>query len=125
MLTERGIEANPTTCWAIINMKSPTNVKEVHALNSRLVALIQFISRSADNFAHFFHVLKNNKTFEWTNECEEAFKKLKDYLATPSILTRSEAGETLYLYLVASNQAVSLVLIKEEKDNQNAVYFTS
>ena len=29
MLTERGIEANPTKCRAIIDMKSPTNVKEV------------------------------------------------------------------------------------------------
>ena len=29
MLIERGIEANPTKCAAIINMKSLTNVKEV------------------------------------------------------------------------------------------------
>ena len=87
MLTEHGIEANPTKCRVIINMKSPTNVKEVQMLNSILVTLTRFISKSADNFAHFFHTLKNNKTFEWTNECEEAFKKLKIYLATPPILT--------------------------------------
>ena len=29
MLTKQGIEANPTKCWTIIDMKSPTNVKEV------------------------------------------------------------------------------------------------
>ena len=56
-------------------------------LNRKLAALTQFISRSIDNHASFFNLLKNNKTFEWTNECEEAFKKIKDYLATPPILT--------------------------------------
>ena len=106
-------------------MKSPTSVKEVQALNGRLAALTRFISRSADNLAPFFHTLKNNKTFEWTNECKEAFKKLKVYLATPPILTRPEAGETLYLYLVASQRAVSSVLIREENDVRKPVYFTS
>ena len=100
-------------------MKSPTSVKEVQALNGKLVALARFISRSIDNFAHFFHTLKNNKTFKWTNECEEAFKKLKDYLATSLTLTRPELGETLYICLVASNKAVSLVLIREEDNNQS------
>ena len=61
--------------------------------------------------------LKIIKTFEWTNKCEKAFKKLKIYLATPPILTRLEMGETLYLYLVASHKAVSLILIKEDNNN--------
>jgi len=32
LLTERGIEANPEKCAAIIPMRSPTNVKEVQQL---------------------------------------------------------------------------------------------
>ena len=70
MLTEWGIEVNLTKCRAIIDMKIPTSIKEGQTLNNRLVALTWFISRSADNFALFFHVLKNNKTFKRTNECE-------------------------------------------------------
>ena len=86
--------------------------------------LIRFISKLVDNFAPFFDTLKNNKTFIWTNKCEEAFKKLKVYLATSLILTQLEIGETLYLYLVASNKEVSSILIREENDNQKPVYFT-
>ena len=70
-------------------------------------------------------MLKNNKIFEWTKECEEAFKKLKIYLATPLILIRPELGETLYLYLAASHKAVSSVLIRVDNDNQKPIYFTS
>ena len=61
MLTERGIEANPTKCQVIIDMKSPANVKEVQALNDRLAVLTRFISRLVNNLAPFFHTLKNNK----------------------------------------------------------------
>ena len=86
MLTEQGIEENPTKCQAIIDMKSLINIKEVQELNGRLATLDRFISRLVDNFAPFFHTLKNNKTM-WTNKCKKAFKKLKVYLATPPILT--------------------------------------
>ena len=61
MLTKWGIEANPTKCRVIIDIKSLTNVKKVQALNGRLTALTRFISKSADNLAHFFIHLKITK----------------------------------------------------------------
>jgi len=36
LLTERGIEANPKKCVAIIAMKSPTSIKEVQQLTGRM-----------------------------------------------------------------------------------------
>ena len=63
-ITEHGIKENPIKCQAIINMMSPTNVKEMYKLNRRLVAFTRFMSKSIDNHALFFNLLKNNKTFE-------------------------------------------------------------
>ena len=94
-------------------------------LNGRLAALTQFISKLANNHAPFFFFLKNNKTFEWTNECEEAFKKLKEYLETPLILTRPKPGEVLYIYLVTLDKVVSLVLVTTKEGSQKLIYFTS
>ena len=45
MLTNRGIEANPDQCRAILEMNSPRSVKEVQRLNGRLAALHRFLSR--------------------------------------------------------------------------------
>ncbi|MCI27251.1 hypothetical protein A2U01_0048449, partial [Trifolium medium] len=39
MLTNRGIEINPEKCQAIIDMRSPTIVKEVQQLTGRIAAL--------------------------------------------------------------------------------------
>ena len=125
MLIKRRIEVNPTKCQAIINMKISTNIREMQALNDRLVTLTEFISRSIDNRAPFFNFLKNNRTFEWTDKCEETFKKLEEYLKTPPTLTRLESGEILYIYLITSNIVMSFVLLKEVGDLQKSIYFIS
>ncbi|KAL0307862.1 UNVERIFIED_CONTAM: hypothetical protein Sangu_3006500 [Sesamum angustifolium] len=52
-----------------------------------------------------------------------ALRDLKQYLATPPLLANSKAGETLYLYLVVSEDVVSLALVREEIGCQNPIYY--
>lgn len=124
MLTGRGIEANPDKCAAIINMRSPTTVKEVQKLTGRVAALARFLSKSGNRAFPFYRCLKKNDKFQWTNECEEAFLKLKEFLAMPPILTKPDLG-TLYLYLSVTDQAVSAVLVQEIGKDQQPIYFVS
>ena len=48
MLTQRGIEANPEKCKAIIEMCSPTTIKEVQRLIGRLTAISYFLPNLAE-----------------------------------------------------------------------------
>ena len=73
LLTERGIEANPDKCAAIIGMRSPTSVKEVQQLTGRMVALSRFVSAGGEKGHPYFQCLKRNSRFAWTDECEAAF----------------------------------------------------
>ena len=63
LLTERGIEANPENCTTIIEMRSPTNVKEVQQLTGRMVALSHFLSASGEKRYLYFQCLKKNNRF--------------------------------------------------------------
>ena len=63
MLTQRGIEANPDKCQAILNMKNPTCVREVQQLNGRLAALSRFLAGSAIRSLPFYATLKKGKKF--------------------------------------------------------------
>ena len=76
-----------------------------------------------DKCMAFFKVLK--KAFWWTDECEEALAKLKEYLMKPPLLSPSVMGEKLYLYLAVFNTALSLALVREEENVQKPVYYTS
>jgi len=48
LLTERGIEANPEKCAAILSMRSPISVKEVQQLTGQMAALSRFVSAGGD-----------------------------------------------------------------------------
>ena len=88
------------------------NVKEVQSLNGKVAALNRFVSRAMDKCLLFFRMLK--KSFEWIAECQQAFKDLKAYLSSPSLLSSSQPREDLFLYLAVSAAAVNAALIREE-----------
>ena len=123
MVSQRGIEANLDKIRAIMEMTPPRNVKKVQSLNGKLAALNRFVSRATDKCLPFFRTLK--ESFEWTLECQQAFKELKSYLSASPLLSLSQSGEELFLYLVVSPAAVSAALIREEEKVQKPVYYTS
>ncbi|VFQ64914.1 unnamed protein product [Cuscuta campestris] len=124
MVTKRGIEPNPEKIRAITEMQAPTSVRDVQKLTGRLAALSRFLSRSAERSLPFFKVLKKANTFAWDEECRRAFKELKEYLASDIVLSKPEPGETLYLYLGISPNAVSSVLIRDD-GAQKPIYYVS
>ena len=50
---------------------------------------------------------------------------MKAYLSAPPLLSPSQPGEELFLYLAVSHAAVSAALIKEEEKIQKPVYYAS
>ncbi|RDX96689.1 Retrovirus-related Pol polyprotein from transposon 17.6, partial [Mucuna pruriens] len=125
ILTERGIEANPDKCRAVISMRSPQNVKEVQLLMGRVTALSRFISKASEIATLVLNTLKKERNFAWTPECEEAFLRMKAMLTTPPILVRPELSQPLYMYMSVTEIAISSVLIQEKEKEQYPVYFIS
>ncbi|XP_075521447.1 uncharacterized protein LOC142554667 [Primulina tabacum] len=111
MVTERGIEANPEKVQAIQDMVSPRGPKDVQQLTGRVAALARFISRLAHRSLPFFRTLRKAKKFEWGPDCEKAFTELK--------------SKPLWVYLSATEGAVSSVLVKSEGSVQQLIYYVS
>ncbi|KAL0361487.1 UNVERIFIED_CONTAM: Retrovirus-related Pol polyprotein from transposon [Sesamum radiatum] len=125
MVTQRGIEANPDKIKTIMDMGPPASINEVQRLTGRIAALSRFISKSAEKGLPFFKIVKKVKNFEWTKECQHAFVDLKTYLARLPLLVKLVPGDTLYLYISATSQTVSSVLVREEEGNQTPMYYVS
>ncbi|XP_058726390.1 uncharacterized protein LOC131597732 [Vicia villosa] len=124
-LTEKGIEANPDKCRAFLDLPTPDSKKSIQTLNGMLTSLSKFVAKSTQHALPLFKLLHKETTFEWTEECERALSHLKQALPSPPVLSRPEAGETLYLYLVVAAEAVSEALIRETPEGQRPIYFTS
>ena len=109
---------------AILDMKHPSNKKEVQQLIGRVAALSRFISKSAERCLPFFKVLRQAKGFLWSDECRQAFEDLKKYLASPPLLAKPKEAEVLYLYLAVFAEAVTSVLVKEDEEKiQRPLYY--
>ncbi|XP_014490737.1 uncharacterized protein LOC106753443 [Vigna radiata var. radiata] len=113
MLTSRGIEANPEKCRAILEMRTPTKLKEVQCLVGRLTALSRFIPRLSEHIKPILNNMKKNVPRHWDDHCEAAFSAVKNILTNPPIMSRSEEGFDLQLYLSTSGHSVSAALIQE------------
>src|SRR5579859_7300436 len=116
LVSHRGIEANPTKIRAIEAMRPPTRIKDVQKLAGSLAALSRFISRLAERALPFFKLLRRSGPFLWTEEAEQAFQELKQHLTSLPILVAPEPKEDLFLYLAATIEAVSMVLVAERPE---------
>ena len=123
IVNHRGIEANPDKIKAVLDMPSPSGIKEVQRLTGRIAALSRFVSRASYKCQPFFQVLK--KAFQWDAKCEEAFTALKTYLSSPPVLVSPIEGELLTLYLAVSDFSTSVVLVRDKERVQHSVYYCS
>ena len=123
IVNHRGIKANPDKIKAVLDMPSPSGIKEVQRLKGRIAALSRFVSRGSDKCQPFFQVLK--KAFQWDTKCEEAFSALKTYLSSPPILVSPIDEELLTLNLAVSDFATSAVLVRDKERVQHPVYYCS
>ncbi|KAI5311704.1 hypothetical protein L3X38_040877 [Prunus dulcis] len=126
MISQRGIEANPEKIQAILDMTIPKTVKDIQSLTGRVAALTRFISKATDRCAPFFKTLKGTKrNITWTAECETAFSELKEYMGRAPLLSTSEHGDILVIYLSVSALAVSSVLIRSKDNAEHPVHYVS
>nr|ABF98738.1 retrotransposon protein, putative, Ty3-gypsy subclass [Oryza sativa Japonica Group] len=131
MVSQRGIQANPEKINAILNMKPPSSQKDVQKLTGCMAALSRFVSRLGEWGMPFFKLMKKSDNFQWGPEAQKAFEDFKKLLTTPPVLASPRPQEPLLLYVSATSQVVSTVLVVEREEEghiqkvQRPIYFVS
>ncbi|XP_070026441.1 uncharacterized protein [Nicotiana sylvestris] len=87
-----GIELDPSKIKAIQELPPPKNKTEL---------------------------LKKNVAVKWTDECQEAFDKIKRYLSNPPVLVPPEPGRPLILYLTVLDNSFGCVLGQHDITGKN------
>ena len=78
-----------------------------------------------------YNLLRRTKHFEWTDAATAGLQEIKAILATNPILAAPNVGEPMLLYIVATHQVVSAVLVVERETDghkfplQKPVYYVS
>jgi hypothetical protein len=131
MVSHRDIKANPTKVDAIHRMNRPTGKKDIMKLTGMIAALGRSINKLGEKGLPFFKLLKKSDKFQWTNEADRALEELKTFLTLPPVMVPPAPKETLLLFISASTQVVSAVLVAERPEEshqypiQRPVYYVS
>jgi hypothetical protein len=121
ILSQRGIEANAEKVAALERMGPIQDLKGVQKVLGCLAALSRFDSRLGEKGLPLYRLLKKHERFSWTVEAQEALDKLKVTLARAPVLTPPQGGEPLYLYITATTQVVSAVIVVERTEEGHAL----
>jgi hypothetical protein len=121
LVSAGGIEANLENIQALLTIGKPTKLHEVQQLTGCIAALSRFVTRPGEKALPFYALMKkSDKKFEWTEEADAAFAQLKIVLSTPPVLVTPEEKEPLLLYITATHQVVSTVLVVEQSEEGKA-----
>jgi hypothetical protein len=102
----------------------------MQSLSGKLAALNRFLSKSAERSLPFFETLKNitkdnRNEYRWTDMAERAFQEMNKMILELPCLTTTKPKEEMYLYLAATKEAISGVMLVEREGRQIPVHYVS
>nr|GEW23189.1 reverse transcriptase domain-containing protein [Tanacetum cinerariifolium] len=124
----KGLKVCPDNVDAVLSLPSLRCLKDVQKLNRNLTSLNRFLAKLTEKSLPFFKTLKKctkKSDFHWITEAEEAFKQIKQLIGELPMLTVSVEKEELIVYLAATKEMVSTVLMTEREAKQMSIYFVT
>jgi len=124
-LSYRGIEASPDKVKAVQNFPIPRSVKDVRSF----LGLASFYRRMVPHFVDIAKPLtqltKKDKIWDWNQECQESFDRLRSKLSSISVLAFPDFKVPFILTTDASTVGLGAVLTQVQKGIERPVSFAS
>ncbi|GBM35438.1 Retrovirus-related Pol polyprotein from transposon 17.6 [Araneus ventricosus] len=104
------VSPNNANIETIKKLQPPTNVKELQRFLGSVNVYNKFIPQYAKLRYPLNQLLKKDVKFNWTNECQDAFDKLKETLTTKPVLNLYKPDVTCHVFVDTSQKSVGAVL---------------
>ncbi|XP_003747028.2 uncharacterized protein LOC100905937 [Galendromus occidentalis] len=126
IISEKGIQADPSKVEAICNLREPGNVTELRSLLGLLNYYAKFSAQLQQVKPPFEALLKKGVTFKWAKEQRDAFLRAKELLSSPLLLAHFDPRQTLVVAADACDTGIGGVLLQRYADgNEKAVFHVS
>lgn len=106
---------------AIKIMPRPKNVSEVRAFTVMVNYYDKFISHLSTILHPLNRLLSKNTAFQWTQECEHAFKRAREAFVSDKVLVHFNSKLPLMLAIDANMYGVGAVLFHKYPDGLEKV----
>ena len=89
LVSDRGIEVNPSKINSILDMPPPKSENERKGFLGWLQYINRFIAKLTSTCESIFKLFRKNEPYAWNDKCQKAFEIIRQYLLHPPILPRS------------------------------------
>ena len=113
VLSKGGVAVDPSKVQDVLNWKQPKTVTHIRSF----LGLAGYYRRFIKNFSKIARpmtqLLKKEKKFEWSEDCEASFQILKDLLTKAPVLVLPDIHKSFDIYCDASRHGLGCVLMQE------------
>lgn len=121
IVTPQGIKPCPNKIKAVQEFPKPRNLKQLKSF----LGLANYYRRFIKDFAKIAYPLhrltKKSVNFDWSQECQEAFDKLKTTLISAPILIYPDFAKEFHLFVDASSTGIGMALAQITDDGLERV----
>ena len=110
LIGETGIRCDRTKVGAINKIATPTSIEEVHQFNGMCSYCRKFILHYSDISKCLNDMTRKGATFNWTKECDAAFKLLKEKFMEDPVLISPQVDKDYVIHCDASKYSYSGIL---------------
>ena len=110
LIGETGICCDRSKVEAINKIATPTSIEKVCQFNGMCLYYQKFILHYSDISKCFNDMTKKGATFNWTKECDAAFKLLKEKLMEDPVLISPQVDKDYVIHCDASKYSYSDIL---------------
>ena len=107
---ETGIHCDRSKAEAINKITMPTSIEEARQFNGMCSYYRKFILHYSDISKCFNDITRKGTTFNWTKECDTAFKLLKEKLMEDPVLISPQVAKDYVIHCDASKYSYSGIL---------------
>jgi hypothetical protein len=120
------IWVDPLKVEAILNIPPPSSLRQLQSLQGKANFLCHFIPNYTELTLIFNRLLKKGSEFVWDTTANKSFDNLKLNLTRTPLLSPPDYSRDYFLYLVASNLTIAMVLVQEDDSHdEHVIYYLS
>nr|XP_055071051.1 uncharacterized protein K02A2.6-like [Misgurnus anguillicaudatus] len=110
IIDAEGLHKSPEKVSAIVNAPTPSNITQLRSFLGLLNYYGRFIPNLATIASPLNALLCKGKRWQWSSECEGAFKKAKEQLVSQNVLTHYDPQNAIRLACDASPYGIGAVI---------------
>ena len=110
LIDKDGLHTTPEKVRAVFQTPIPMNVQQLRSFLGLVNYFGKFIQNLSTTVQPLNHLLCQNVAWEWTTDCQTAFDKLKEKLASSEVLVHYDPNLPLKLDCDASAYGIGAVL---------------